>query len=225
MADTERSFAGFGEDLPLFFAGLEADNSKAYWTDHKPVYDEQVRGPLEALLAELEPEFGEAKVFRPHRDVRFSKDKSPYKTAASAVVHGGDSSGSLYIQVDAAGMLLGGGYYQMQRDQLARYRAAVDAPRTGAALARVVTALESEGWSRSGEQLKRPPRGVDPDHPRVDLLRHKGLAMFQQHEHADWFFDRAALDVVAQGWRALSPFNRWLERNVGATKEEPAQRP
>ncbi len=223
MADTTGSFAGFGEDLPVFFEGLEADNSRVYWTDHKAVYDLQVRGPLEALLADLEPEFGRAKIFRPHRDVRFSKDKSPYKTAASAVVHGDDGDGSLYVQVDATGLMVGGGYYVMASDQVARYREAVAGSRTGAALVRAITSLETVGWSRGGEQLKRAPRGTDPDHPRIDLLRHKGLAMFRQYEHEDWFFDQRAADVVAGSWRALAPLNRWLAKHVGTSTADRAQ--
>jgi uncharacterized protein (DUF2461 family) len=79
---------GFPEEALVFYEGLEADNTKAYWTDHKAVYERAVREPLDALLAELAPEFGTAKVFRPYRDVRFSKDKTPYKTAAAAVVEG-----------------------------------------------------------------------------------------------------------------------------------------
>jgi len=71
------TFAGFGERATDFFAGLEADNSKAYWEDHRATYEAEVRAPMLALLAALEPEFGPGTMFRPYRDVRFSKDKSP----------------------------------------------------------------------------------------------------------------------------------------------------
>jgi uncharacterized protein (DUF2461 family) len=64
------TFAGFGEMVVDFYEGLEADNTKAYWSDQRAVYDEQVRAPMLALLADLEPEFGAGKVFRPYRDVR-----------------------------------------------------------------------------------------------------------------------------------------------------------
>jgi uncharacterized protein (DUF2461 family) len=78
------TFRGFPEEALIFFEGLEADNSKPYWTDHKDSYDEHVRAPVLALLAELEDEFGAGKIFRPYRDVRFSKDKTPYKTNVAA---------------------------------------------------------------------------------------------------------------------------------------------
>ncbi|TAL12327.1 MAG: DUF2461 family protein, partial [Frankiales bacterium] len=77
-------FEGFPEEALVFYEGLEADNTKAYWTDHKALYDRTVKAPMEALLAQLEPEFGPATFFRPYRDVRFSKDKTPYKTHAGA---------------------------------------------------------------------------------------------------------------------------------------------
>ena len=99
------SFTGFPDEAFAFYEGLVADNSKAYWTDHKATYDRCVKAPMQALLAELEPEFGSATFFRPYRDVRFSKDKTPYKEHAGAVV-ADDASGrsALYVQVGADGI-------------------------------------------------------------------------------------------------------------------------
>ena len=228
-SDGSEAFQGFGEGLPHFFDGLEADNSKAYWSDHLEVYEAQVRDPLTALLTDLEPEFGPGKVFRPYRDVRFSKDKSPYKTQAAALTHGKDGHTALYLHIDADGLFVAGGFWRMERDQLARYRASVDDSATGGSLRRVVGALERAGWSRDGDQLSRAPRGFRPDHPRIDLLRHKGLAMSRRWDAEPWLFDRGALDVVAEHWRALASVNRWLYRHVGphvpdATDRDEARR-
>ncbi|HEX4162146.1 MAG TPA: DUF2461 family protein, partial [Acidimicrobiales bacterium] len=74
------TFKGWPETALAFYEGLEADNSKTYWLDHKEVYERDVKAPMDALLAELTAEFGEPKLFRPYRDTRFSRDKSPYKT-------------------------------------------------------------------------------------------------------------------------------------------------
>lgn len=213
----DASFEGFGEDLPLFYEGLAADNSRAYFADHRPVYEEQVRGPLTALLADLSGEFGPGKVFRPNRDVRFSHDKSPYKLSAAGHAHGADDSASLYLHVDAEGLLVAGGYYAMSRDQLARYRAAVADDGTGRALRRVVDGLlrSGGGWELAGPALVRAPRGFDPGHPRIDLLRRKGLVLAQHHDVEPWLFTPQAAEVVAQGWRDLAPLNRWLARHVG----------
>src|SRR5260370_17112666 len=87
------SFQGWPEEALDFYEGLEADNSKAYWTTHKAIYEEKVRGPMAELLEELAPGFGETKIFRPYRDVRFSPDKSPYQTHIGALV------GAAYIHL------------------------------------------------------------------------------------------------------------------------------
>ena len=118
-----------------FFEGLEADNSKTYWTANKAIYDEKVYAPMAALVADLEPEFGTGKIFRPYRDVRFSADKTPYKTNIAAVL------GEGYVQLTAAGLGAGLGMYQMASDQLARYRAAVADDSSGAELERVIAAI------------------------------------------------------------------------------------
>jgi uncharacterized protein (DUF2461 family) len=92
------AFNGWKVEALEFFEGLEADNSKAYWQRNKDVYETLVRAPMEALLAELEQRWGEGRIFRPHRDVRFSRDKSPYKTNIAAVLGDG------YVQLDKDGL-------------------------------------------------------------------------------------------------------------------------
>ena len=75
MAETRSvTFRGWPSEALEFYEGLTADNSKTYWTAHKAVYESQVLAPMEALLVELEAEFGAGKIFRPYRDVRFSAD-------------------------------------------------------------------------------------------------------------------------------------------------------
>ena len=98
------TFNGWPAEALEFYEGLAADNSKAYWTAHKDSYERDVYAPMAALLAELEPDFGEGKTFRPYRDVRFSADKSPYKTNIGATV--GDDG---YVQLDARGLAVGSG--------------------------------------------------------------------------------------------------------------------
>ena len=205
-------FTGFPEEALLFYEGLEADNSKAYWTDHREEYERAVRAPMEALLAGLEPEFGPAKFFRPYRDVRFSADKSPYKTHAGAVTGQGHG---LYVQMSAAGLMTAGGYYQMARDQLARYRTAVEDDRRGAALAGITSGLAEDGLTVAGDRLKRAPLGIDAEHPRVDLLRYKGLYAYQQFPPARWLSTPKCLDKVADSWRRVIPLVEWLDREVG----------
>ena len=202
------SFEGFPEEALEFYEGLEADNSKAYWTDHKAVYDTCVAAPMKALLADLSS-YGEAKLFRPYRDVRFSKDKTPYKTRQYAVVEG-----RLYVGIDAHGLHLGGGRFHLETAEIARFRSAVHDAASGAALTKVLTGLRKKGFEGGGDQLVRVPKPYDREHPRADLLRHKSLISWVDHAPAEWLHTAAARDEVAKAWQALQPLNAWLDQHV-----------
>jgi len=205
------AFRGWPAEALDFFEGLEADNSKAYWTANKAVYEEKVLAPMTALLAELEPEFGAGKIFRPYRDVRFSADKSPYKTNIAAVVEDGG-----YLQLDARGLGVGSGMYQMAPDQLARYRQAVDADASGGALEELVAALARAKITVTGHgQLVRVPRGYPADHPRAELLRYKGLVAWSEWPGDAWLGRATARQRVVTFLRATRPLNEWLASHVG----------
>ena len=169
---------------------------------------------MEALLAALEPEFGPAKLFRPYRDVRFRKDKTPYKTAAAAAI-GDDVHGGLYVQLSADGLLVAGGAHGLATDQARRLREAAADDRTGSALVRVLDALRADGWTIEAERLKRVPKEFPAEHPRADLLTCKTLFAARRHEPAEWMHDAAAAARVAADWRALLPLNAWLRDHVG----------
>jgi uncharacterized protein (TIGR02453 family) len=216
------TFTGVPEEALVFYEGLEADNSKAYWSDHRSVYDTCVRDPLLALMAALEPEFGPAKLFRPYRDVRFSKDKTPYKTHAAFVTRD-EAAGLLYLQLSADGLSVGGGYHHCTADQGARLRAAVADDRTGGALEAVLDPLSAEGWEVGGERYVRVPKPYAADAPRADLLRARSLTVFQRLEPAEWLHEPECLDRVAALWRAVGPLNDWLARHVGPPRD-PVQR-
>ena len=200
------AFRGWPAEALDFYDGLEADNSKTYWTAHKSLYDDKVRAPMTELLAELEPEFGPAKIFRPYRDVRFSADKSPYKTScAASFEHGG------YLQLTAAGLAAGAGAYMMDSLRLARFRQAVADDSSGLPLTSIVADLEARGTSvTSHEQLKSVPRGFPRDHPRAELLRHKGLIAWHQFEPAPWLGTAKAKAHVVTFLRSCAPLQEWL---------------
>ncbi|MDA3630390.1 DUF2461 domain-containing protein [Saccharopolyspora sp. WRP15-2] len=217
-------FEGFGDGAVEFFDGLEADNSKAFWGDNLALYKEHVRAPMEALIAELEPEFGpgfgSGKVFRPHRDVRFSRDKSPYKTHCGAVIEQGRGGGAYYVEVGAAGMMVAGGCFHTESDQLARFRTAVDTEIHGEHLRRLLDELAAAGWEIAGEMLKSRPRGVDADHPRLDLLKHRTLYAFQRWEPDDALHERSCLDRVREAWTHVRELNQWCADHVGITEKK-----
>ena len=203
-------FAGWPEEALDFYDGLEADNSRTYWQAHKDVYETCVLGPMAELMAELEPVHGETKIYRPYRDLRFSKDKSPYKTAIGAHV------GEGYVQLSAAGLAAGRGMYGMEPDQLARYRAAVAADRTGAALEEGIAVLRKHDIDVHGrESLKSAPRGYPADHPRIELLRHKGLVAWKEWPVEPWLATPAARQRIADFLIASEPLGDWLTQNVG----------
>jgi uncharacterized protein (TIGR02453 family) len=215
------AFSGWPTEAVEFFDGLEADNSKSYWTAHKPVFDASVHAPMAELLAELADEFGDGRIARPYRDVRFSADKSPYKTAIYAILDRGG-----YVNFSADGLVVGMGYHHMEPDQLDRYRRAVADDASGAELVGVVGRLTAHKVEVGGSSsLKRLPKGYPPDHPRADLLRHKGLIAWRHWPAAPWLHTRAAKQRVVDFLRAAAPLQAWLDAQVGpATAEQRARR-
>jgi uncharacterized protein (TIGR02453 family) len=215
MSDTTK-FTGFPVAALDFYDDLEVDNTKSFWMAHKSVYDESVRAPMVALTDALAAEFGQAKVFRPYRDVRFAKDKTPYKTHQGAFVAAGESTG-WYVEVSPRGVRVSAGFYRADGARLAAIREAMADDRTGPALLRLLTRLRKAGFEVGGEQLTRPPRGFDKDHPRVDLLRHKQLMASRSYGFEKVIHTPALLTLVRDDWRAMRPLVRWLER---ATRDQ-----
>ncbi|RJQ81140.1 DUF2461 domain-containing protein [Amycolatopsis panacis] len=217
-------FSGFGEHAVEFYDGLLADNSKPYWEDHVEIYREHVRAPMEALLGELQAEFGEGfgagKVFRPYRDVRFARDKTPYKTHCGGVIEAGRGGGAYYVEVGPAGLRVGGGCFHLASDQLARFRTAVDTDLHGPELAGMLATLRKQGWEILGDRLKSRPRGYAEDHPRLDLLRYRSVYAVRAWAPDDFLHERAALDRVRKHWRQVRRFNEWARDHVG-----PSERP
>jgi uncharacterized protein (TIGR02453 family) len=216
------AFNGFPREGFAWFEGLEADNSRAYFAAHRDTFERSVREPLEELLETFADEFGgRVKVFRQHRDVRFSHDKSPYKTRTYGVVMDRpDSLAGLYAQLSASGFLVGSGYHQLEPDQLARFREAIADDRSGPQLEQAVKAAHGAKVETFGEVLKTAPRGYPKDHARVGLLRHKALFGGRRLDPGSkGITARRALDHARATWEACGPMNAWLDEYVGAPRE------
>ena len=158
---------------------------------------------------------------RPYRDVRFAKDKTPYKEHTGAF---GESEGGagFYLQFSAAGMFAGSGYYAMASDQLARFRAAVEADATGRELVELSNAVVQQGLRLGAvSELKTAPRGVPKDHPRIEFLRRKGLFAGREWPLAKWMHTSAVVGRVRDVWQAGASLNEWLDRNVGPSTLPP----
>jgi uncharacterized protein (TIGR02453 family) len=214
------AFRGWKAEAIEFYEGLEADNSRTYWQAHKADYEALVLQPMQDLLAELADDFGEGNIFRPYRDVRFSADKSPYKTNIAAMV-----GGIGYLQFSADGLAAGSGYWMMASDQLDRYRRAVADDVTGPAVSAIAAKAAKAGLQVTAhESLKSAPRGYPKDHPRIELLRLKGLVTWREWPVAAWLGTAKAKDRVVGFLRDSAPLRAWLDDHVGASTLPPPER-
>jgi uncharacterized protein (TIGR02453 family) len=205
------SFTGIPTAALDFYEDLENDNCKSFWTTHKNVYDEQVKAPLEALSTALEPEFGAPKLFRPYRDVRFAKDKTPYKTHQGVWF----TESSRYLQISAAGLFLAAGYWDTSPAQIERLRRAVADDISGPELLRAVKTVEKAKYELGGAQLTRVPSGYPKDHPRADLLRYKSLTAHRELGCPAWLGTARAKTEITKALRAVAPLVAWLDTHVG----------
>jgi len=221
---TMTTFTGFPKAALTFYQGLRQDNSKSYWEANKATWESQVLAPMQALLAELEEAYGPFHRFRPHRDTRFSRDKSPYKTQIAAY---GESEGGTahYFHLSADGLMVLSGYYRMMPDQITRFREAV-ADQRGAELPALIERVEAAGLSVNHgghEPLKRVPRPYLADHPRGDLLKWKGMISGLEFGAPAWLHTPQAKRRIVETWEAAAPLNAWLDRHVGPSRELPPE--
>jgi uncharacterized protein (TIGR02453 family) len=204
------AFSGWPEEALDFYDGLAADNTKTYWTANKAVYTDKILAPMTELTEELAAEFGEPKIFRPYRDIRFSQDKTPYKTHIGAVV-----GASCYVQLSAEGLGAGAGMWEMNPEQLARYREAVAGDLFGPEIERIAAGLEQAGLTVHGHAvLKSAPRGYPADHPRIALLRYKGLTAWQEWPAGAWLESAQVKERIVAFFRTTMPLRTWLSDHV-----------
>ena len=216
------SFTGIPPAALDFYARLEADNSKAFWEANKAVYRDVVKASVEALCDEL-AEYGPFHLFRPYNDVRFAKNRPPYKTQQGAYAESEGGAG-FYFHISREGLMAAAGYYAMMRDQLERFRDAVDATNTGEEIAGIVVRLSKQYRIGAIDELKTAPKGYPKDHPRIDLLRRKGLMMSIDFGAPKWLHTKQAAAKVRDVWRAAEPMNAWLDAHVGPTTMDPEGR-
>jgi uncharacterized protein (TIGR02453 family) len=223
---TGERFVGWPKPALQFFAGLQKDNSKTYFETHRTTFEEDIRGPMEGLLAELRRDFGsgwESKIFRLNRDLRFSPDKRPYKEHIGAMYMSASKATGFYVQVSADGLYAVNGTHEMMSDQLTRYRDAV-AGKDGEKLSRIVETLIKAGYNISDPSLKRVPPGHPNDHPRSELLRRTGLMAGRSWRPGAWLQSKEALERVRQLLKDTKTLTSWLETRVGPSKTPSGQR-
>lgn len=234
MSDGE--FRGFRPAALTFLRSLKRTNTREWFQAHRDDYEGEVRAPLAALVEELDVRFAELapeivgdpkrSLFRIHRDVRFSSDKSPYKTNAACWFYHGDAGrgvgsttphggAGFYFHMEPGGSMLGGGIWMPPRPTLARLRERIDEEHGSLrrilrdpALAKRFGALDETA------KLTRMPRGYTDDHPAADLLRHQSFTLGRTLSDAEVLGPRLA-DVLARDYARLVPFVRWFNGALG----------
>lgn len=224
MNELTPHFPGFPPQAMRFLADLKANNDRVWFSAHRDVYEAAIRGPAEALIAALTPQLeamsGEPvtpKIFRIHRDVRFSKDKSPYTTHLHIGFGLGRAEGSdqpsrcgFYFGLEAERLLLGGGAFEFPGQRLDRYRAAVADTSRGEALTMLVAQLTAAGYAFGDPALKRVPAPYPADHPRSELMRRKGLNAWRELTDRSLIESPALINDVLGVFETLVPLNRWI---------------
>jgi uncharacterized protein (TIGR02453 family) len=220
-------FEGFADAGAKFFKSLAKKNDRAWFQAHKGEFEEGWNAPMKLLLEEVKEAIDRAyahsdldvpKVFRIFRDVRFSKDKSPYKTHIGGYIplqrggkKGTDLPMALYFQVGATETFGAAGHYMMEAESLERFRAAVADEKRGKELVRILASLAKKGFpADSHDALKRVPKGYDPGHPRADLLKRKGLVVGFPKVPPGLLATPKLVKWLADGCKTAAPLVEWL---------------
>ena len=235
-AAVSREFTGFRPAALTFLRALRRHNDRTWFEAHRATYEEEVRAPLAALVEEVDvrlataaPEIvGDPKrsLFRIHRDVRFSSDKSPYKTHAACWFYHGDAGrgvgsattahggAGFYFDIGPTTSSIGGGIWMPPRPTLARIRERID--EEPASLARVLRlpAMRRYGGLAEEAMLARMPRGYDADHPAAMLLRHQSFTVGRDLTERE-LFSPTLPDVLARDYARILPLVRWLNGALG----------
>lgn len=226
-------FRGFSPDALQFLADLAANNDRAWFQPRKADFERLVKQPLEALCVALSERFEELRLplladpkrspFRIYRDVRFSKDKSPYKTAQGADFPWHDSPGDVhrprgavggYFHLEPGNIFVGGGMWHPEPARLAAFREKVDRDPNAVLRAIEDPRFESVFGSVSGETLTRNPAGFGSDHPYPYLLRLKDVVFSRRLADRD-VFSPALPDIIAHDLEAARPVLAFLDRLAG----------
>jgi uncharacterized protein (TIGR02453 family) len=227
---SDARFTGFDKNAMQFWHELASEMSKEWFVANKQRYETEWVAPMTALLGEvarrLAPAYrplalGVPKVMRIYRDVRFSNDKTPYKTHIGAVItvadkavgEGGNSA--MYVHLGIEEEFVGVGCYQFDAAKLASWRKAV-AGKPGGALQQLIARLRKAGYVVGGhDDYKKVPKGFEPDHPRAELLKMKGLTGGFPEIPAGLLCKPGLADWLVKHGTAMAPLVLWLHRHVG----------
>jgi uncharacterized protein (TIGR02453 family) len=195
-----------------FLQELEQNNDREWFKANRKRYDRDLVAPARALVEKLS-DLGEPRFFRPYRDTRF-RPGPPLKEQL-AVALGNVGVGGYYLELSLDGLLVGAGLHHPARDQLERYRKAIDDNRRARSFAQAVATAEAGGLRMIEPELKRAPKGYSPDHPHIERLRMKHLTAFHRHELGSWLHTPTCDKRVRAELYAGRPLVEWLSNVVG----------
>jgi uncharacterized protein (TIGR02453 family) len=222
------SFEGFSKEGITFFQQLATHQDRDWFKANKQRYQALWEEPLDALFEDLRPSLEKQfnplkleppKVFRIYRDVRFSKDKSPFKTHVGGMIagKGGHEAGApaavyLHLGLEES---TGAGHWFFMPDKLVAFRKLVANDKTGAELQKKVEGLKKKGFSFSAmEETKRVPKGFEPDHPRAELLKLKGLGMMFPKIPASVRYSKKLAPWLLEHTALAAPLVTWLDAKL-----------
>jgi uncharacterized protein (TIGR02453 family) len=199
----------------VFLEELESNNERAWFKANRPRYDTYLVQPARELGEKL-ADLGDLHLFRPYNDTRFHMRPPIKEQLGVAIGYGG--AGGYYVELSLDGLLVAAGLHLPASDQLARFRAAIDDGRRGAAFERAVRTAGKAGLALAEPELKRAPRGYPNDHPRIDRLRLKELTLHRRHALEPWLHEAACDTRIRAVLDAATPFVRWLREHVGPSQ-------
>jgi len=220
------TFTHFPDETIIFFRELENNNNKEWFQAHKQDYKDYVQLPAIDFITSMGERLktistdiiydtrtnGAGSLMRIYRDIRFSPDKTPYKTNLGIIFWEGAGkkmeNPGFYFHFDNQGVGIYAGFYMFPKDKLKTYRDAVD--KNGAELQEVITELHEKGYSIGGDKYKRVPQGFDVDHPHAELLKFKGLHSSTEMLDAELIIDPEFMDICFEHWANQSPLHNWL---------------
>lgn len=220
------AFDGFGRETVRFLEGLRTHNKKAWFDAHREDYEQAFLAPAQAFvealgprLRKLEPDVHveprvNGSIMRINRDIRFSKDKTPYKDHLDLWFWTGERKGwdgsGFFFRLTPDRLILGAGIHAFEPSTLGRYRAAILDSKRGGALDRLVRTLRGAGYRVGLESYKKVPAGIAADHLRAALLKHGGLHATWEGKHPASLRTAAFVAFVSDHLKAVVPLHRWL---------------
>ena len=216
-------FQGFPAAGIGFLGDLRANNNKEWFSEHKAIFQQKLEAPAKAFAEQLALALAmatgvdlQAKLFRIYRDVRFSKDKTPYKTHVHMLFRASDAKAgaqpAYFFGLEFSEIIIGAGCFEFGKEVLPLYQNAVYQPSRGAELQTLIEALQAEGMHLRGEQYKRIPSGFAADYQYSDLLRRKGLSVWRRQAHPPELSSAALVDFCLQRYQPMLPLYNWLSK-------------